>query len=193
MGVELCPSLAGILHQGDCQGCAENLGKPVKTIFNLVEMEDNEGRELLQMSHAQFMEPVWVCKHFPNINCAHDVLDSYHIFTRETVTLQVTLEREMEGRQEVSLFDASRFPKPKEEGWWLVISDRKSNHSAGYQLCITATKGETEIGFCSTNCFGKQTYTLHVQACLECDQEYEFTIDVKEAVDDAEDGKPMDE
>ncbi|CAK9877912.1 unnamed protein product [Sphagnum jensenii] len=77
-------------------------------------MEDNEGRELLQMSHAQFMETVRVC--------------------------------------------------------------------------------ETEIGFCSTNCFGKQTYTLHVQACLECDQEYEFTIDVKEAVDDAEDGKkPMDE
>ncbi len=145
------------------KGCAENLGKPIKTIFYLVEMEDNEGRELLQMSHAQFMETAWVCKHFPKINCEHDVLDSYNIFTRETVTLQVTLEREMEGQQEVSLFDASHFPKPKEEGWWLSIGDRKSNHSAGYQLCITATKGETEVGFCSTNCFGKQTYTTHVQ------------------------------
>jgi pre-mRNA-splicing helicase BRR2 len=69
----------------------------------------------------------------------------------------------MEGRQEVSLFDASCFAKPKEEGWWLVIGDHKSNRSADYQLCITATKGETKVGFCSTNCFGKQTYTLHVQ------------------------------
>ena len=50
----------------------------------------------------------------PKVN---EVLVSDDISAGETVTLQVTLEREMEGRQEAVRVDAPRFPKPKEGGW----------------------------------------------------------------------------
>jgi len=175
--------------------CAENPGKPIKTIFDLVEMEDNERRELLQMSDAQLMEIARVCNRFPNIDLAHDVLDSDDISAGETVTLQVTLERELEGRQEVGPVDAPRFPKPKEEGWWLVVGDRKSNQLLAIKRVSLQRKAKLKLDFTAPNEVGKKTYTLYFMcdAYLECDQEYEFTIDVKEAVDDDEDGKPMDE
>jgi pre-mRNA-splicing helicase BRR2 len=175
--------------------CAENPGKPINTIFDLVEMEDNERRELLQMSDAQLMEIARVCNRFPNIDLAHDVLDSDDISAGETVTLQVTLERELEGRQEVGPVDAPRFPKPKEEGWWLVVGDRKSNQLLAIKRVSLQRKAKLKLDFTAPNEVGKKTYTLYFMcdAYLECDQEYEFTIDVKEAVDDDEDGKPMDE
>jgi pre-mRNA-splicing helicase BRR2 len=49
------------------------------------------------------------------------------------------------------------------------------------------------LDFVAPTVLGSKPIHFMCNACLECDQEYEFTIDVKEAVDDAEDGKPMDE
>jgi pre-mRNA-splicing helicase BRR2 len=89
--------------------CADNPGKPIQTVFDLVEMMDDERRDLLQMTDAQLMDIARVCNRFPNIDLVHEVLDSDDISAGETVTLQVTLEREMEGRQELGPVDAPRF------------------------------------------------------------------------------------
>ncbi|BBM97599.1 pre-mRNA-splicing helicase BRR2 [Marchantia polymorpha subsp. ruderalis] len=175
--------------------CQDNPGKPIETVFDLVEMEDSERRELLQMTSAQLLDIARVCNRFPNIDLGYDVLDKEDISTGETVTLQVTLERELEARQELGPVDAPRFPKPKEEGWWLVVGEPKNNQLLAIKRVSLQRKARVKLDFTTPSEPGKKTYTLYFMcdAYLGCDQEYEFTIDVKEGVDDEDEGKPMEQ
>ena len=72
--------------------CQENPGKSIETVFDLVEMEDDERRDLLQMSDAQLLDIARFCNRFPNIDLAYDILESDDVSAGENVTLQVTLE-----------------------------------------------------------------------------------------------------
>ncbi|KAL0409430.1 UNVERIFIED_CONTAM: DExH-box ATP-dependent RNA helicase DExH12 [Sesamum radiatum] len=101
--------------------CQENPGKSIETVFDLVEMEDDERRELLQMSDSQLMDIARFCNRFPNIDLTYEVLDSDNVGAGEDVSVHVSLERDLEGRTEVGPVDAPRYPKSKEEGWWLGV------------------------------------------------------------------------
>eukprot|EP01018_Ginkgo_biloba_P013775 Gb_27895 [translate_table: standard] len=171
--------------------CQENPGKSIETVFDLVEMEDDERRELLQMTDAQLLDIARFCNRFPNIDLAYDVIESDDVRAGENVTLQVTLERDLEGRQELGPVDAPRFPKPKEEGWWLVVGDQRSNQLLAIKRVSLQRKSKVKLDFTAPSELGKKTYTLYFMcdSYLGCDQEYEFTIDVKEALEDEEDGR----
>ncbi|GLT74036.1 hypothetical protein SLA2020_458570 [Shorea laevis] len=107
--------------------CQENPGKSIETIFDLVEMEDDERQELLQMDDLKLLDIAKFRNLFPNIDMSFEVIDGENARAGEDVMLQVTLERDLEGKTEAGPVDASRYPKSKEEGWWLVVSDTKSN------------------------------------------------------------------
>ncbi|XP_058073136.1 DExH-box ATP-dependent RNA helicase DExH12-like [Magnolia sinica] len=114
--------------------CEENPGKSTGTVFDLMEMENDERHELLQISESQLQDIIHFCNHFPNIDMVYEVLDSDDVRPGENVTLQVTLERDFEGREgregrsEVGLVDAPRYPKAKKRGGglWLVTAKASS-------------------------------------------------------------------
>ncbi|KAL0006651.1 hypothetical protein SO802_008153 [Lithocarpus litseifolius] len=56
--------------------CQENPGKNIETVFDLVEMEDDERRELLQMSDEQLLDIARFCNRFPNIDMTYEVLEN---------------------------------------------------------------------------------------------------------------------
>ncbi|KAL9670008.1 hypothetical protein QQ045_007558 [Rhodiola kirilowii] len=101
--------------------CQENPNKSIETVFDLVEMEDEERRDLLQMSGSQLRDIARFCNRFPNIDITYQILEPENIHAGDDITLQVLLERDMEGSTEIGPVDATRYPKPKEEGWWLVV------------------------------------------------------------------------
>ncbi|KAL0373040.1 UNVERIFIED_CONTAM: DExH-box ATP-dependent RNA helicase DExH12 [Sesamum calycinum] len=90
---------------------------------------------LLQLPHftknwprdSQLMDIARFCNRFPNIDLTYEVLDSDNVGAGEDVSVHVSLERDLEGRTEVGPVDAPRYPKSKEEGWWLVVGDTKTN------------------------------------------------------------------
>ncbi|XP_020102625.1 DExH-box ATP-dependent RNA helicase DExH12-like [Ananas comosus] len=167
--------------------CQENPGKSIETVFDLVEMEDDERRELLQMSDSQLLDIVRFCNRFPNIDMAYEVLDGEDVGPGENVTLQVTLERDLEGgRAEVGPVDAPRYPKPKEEGWWLVVGDSSTNQLLAIKRVSLQRKAKVKLVFTAPAEAGKKTYTIYFMcdSYLGCDQEYNFTVDVKEAATD---------
>uniref|UniRef100_A0A2N9I7Z7 Uncharacterized protein n=1 Tax=Fagus sylvatica TaxID=28930 RepID=A0A2N9I7Z7_FAGSY len=119
--------------------CQENPGKNVETVFDLVEMEDVERHELLQMSDQQLLDIAQFCN--------------------RTSHCKFTLERDLEGRTEVRPVDAPRYPKAKEDGWWLVIGDTKSNQLLAIKRVSLQRKAK----------------------------EYNFNVDIKEAAGPDED------
>jgi len=168
--------------------CQENPGKSVETVFDLVEMEDDERRELLQMSDQQLLDIARFCNRFPNIDMTYEVVDNGKVRAGRDMMLQVTLERDLEGRTEVGPVDAPRYPKSKEEGWWLVVGDTKTNQLLAIKRVSLQRKSKVKLEFTPAE-VGKKTYTLYFMcdSYLGCDQEYTFTIDVKEAAGPGED------
>ncbi len=169
--------------------CQENPGKNVETVFDLVEMEDVERHELLQMSDQQLLDIAQFCNRFPNIDMTYEVLENDNVRAGEDITLQVTLERDLEGRTEVRPVDAPRYPKAKEDGWWLVIGDTKSNQLLAIKRVSLQRKAKVKLEFAAPADAGKKSYTLYFMcdSYLGCDQEYNFNVDIKEAAGPDED------
>lgn len=163
--------------------CQENPGRRIETVFDLVEMEDDERRDLLQMSGSQLIEIAKFCNRFPNIDLTYDILDSDDIRAGEEISLQVTLERDLEGRAEVGPVDAPKYPKAKEEGWWLVVGDTESNLLLAIKRVPLQRKSKVKLDFAAAAETGKHSYTLYFMcdSYMGCDQEYSFSVDVKEA------------
>lgn len=164
--------------------CQENPGRSIETVFDLVEMEDNERRELLQMSDLQLLDIARFCNRFPNIDLTYHVVDSDNVSAGDDVSVQVTLERDLEGRTEVGPVFAPRYPKTKEEGWWLVVGDTKSNQLLAIKRVTLQRKSKVKLDFAAPAEAGMRNYTLYFMcdSYLGCDQEYNFTLDVKEAM-----------
>ncbi|KAI3960834.1 hypothetical protein MKW92_027349 [Papaver armeniacum] len=169
--------------------CQENPGKSIETIFDLVEMEDDERQELLQMSDSQLLDIARFCNRFPNIDMTYEVLESDSVTAGDDVSLIVTLERDLEGRSDMGPVDAPRYPKAKEEGWWLVVGDSKTNKLLAIKRVSLHRKSEVKLEFAvpAESSPGRKSYTLYFMcdSYLGCDQEYSFTVDVKEAGDNS--------
>ncbi|KAL0352553.1 UNVERIFIED_CONTAM: DExH-box ATP-dependent RNA helicase DExH13 [Sesamum calycinum] len=138
--------------------CQENPGKSIETVFDLVEMEDDERRELLQMSDSQLMDIARFCNRFPNIDLTYEVLDSDNVGAGEDVSVHVSLNEILKEGQKLDL--------------WMhldILNQKRRRVVAGEP--------------------GKKTYTLYFMcdSYLGCDQEYSFTVDVKEAANMEED------
>ncbi|RID58187.1 LOW QUALITY PROTEIN: hypothetical protein BRARA_F01498 [Brassica rapa] len=116
--------------------------KNIETVFDLVEMEDEERQELLMMEDTQLP------KHRPY----YEVVGGEEVTTGKEVTLQVMLERDMEGRTEVGAVDALRYPKKKEEGWWLVVGDTKTNQLVAIKRVSLQKKAKLKQERSHTHC-----------------------------------------
>ncbi|CAL0310752.1 unnamed protein product [Lupinus luteus] len=171
--------------------CQENPGKSIETVFDLLEMEDDERRDLLGMSDHQLLDIARFCNRFPNIDLSYEVLESDSVRAGDDVTVLVTLERDLEGKTEVGPVDAPRYPKAKEEGWWLVVGDTKSNLLLAIKRVSLQRKLKAKLEFAAPADAGKKSYVLYFMcdSYLGCDQEYGFNLDVKEANGDEDSGR----
>ncbi|CAH9061484.1 unnamed protein product [Cuscuta epithymum] len=164
--------------------CKDIPGKSIETVFDLLEMEDSERRDLLQMSDSQLMDIARFCNRFPNIEMSYEVVDKESVSAGgDEISVQVTLERDLEGRTDVGPVFAPRYPKTKDEGWWLVVGDPKTNQLLGIKRVSLQRKSRVKLDFSAPGEPGKKSYTLYFMcdSYMGCDQEYTFTVDVKEA------------
>ncbi|CAN8318015.1 unnamed protein product [Cochlearia groenlandica] len=166
--------------------CQENPGNNIETIFDLVEMEDGKRQELLQMSDAHLFDIARFCNRFPSIDLTYEVVDSNEVTPGKEITLQVMLERDMEGRTEVGSVDAPRYPKKKEEGWWLVVGETKTNQLHTIKWVSLQQKAKVKLEFAAATEPGEKSYTLYLMcdSYLGCDQEYTFSVDVKDHMEE---------
>jgi pre-mRNA-splicing helicase BRR2 len=152
--------------------------KGVETVFDIMELEDDVRNRLLQLSDIHMMDVAKFCNRYPNIEMAYDVRDKDNIRHGDTVNVIVQLEREDEV---IGPVVAPLFPQKREEGWWVVIGDPKSNQLLSIKRLTLQQKATIKLDFLAP-APGQHNYTLYFMsdAYLGCDQEYKFSINVGE-------------
>lgn len=152
--------------------------KGVETVFDIMELEDDDRIKLLQLSDAQMTDVARFCNRYPNIELSYEVQNKDRIRSGSSVNVVVSLEREDEVTGPVV---APFFPQKREEGWWVVIGDPKANSLLSIKRLTLQQKAKIKLDFVAPNP-GHHSYTLYFMsdAYLGCDQEYKFSIDVGE-------------
>lgn len=158
--------------------------KKMESIFDIMEMEDDERNELLQLTEEQMADVARFCNKYPNIEMSFDVQEKESIHSGSPVNVLVSLEREDEL---VGPVVAPFFPQKREEGWWVVIGDNKSNSLLSIRRLTLQQKAKVKLDFVAPSP-GHYNYTIFYMsdAYMGCDQEYKFSIDVKEGESDSE-------
>ncbi|KAF1596557.1 hypothetical protein FQV11_0001331, partial [Eudyptes moseleyi] len=158
--------------------------KGVESVFDIMEMEDEDRNALLQLSDAQIADVARFCNRYPNIELSYEVVEKESIRSGGPVVVLVQLEREEEVTGPVI---APLFPQKREEGWWVVIGDSKSNSLISIKRLTLQQKAKVKLDFVAP-ATGTHNYTLYFMsdAYMGCDQEYKFSVDVKEAESDSD-------
>lgn len=70
--------------------------KNIETVFDIMELEDEDRTRLLQLSDIQMADVARFCNRYPNIEMSFEVVDKERINSGSTVNVVVQLEREDE-------------------------------------------------------------------------------------------------
>lgn len=149
--------------------------KGVESIFDIMELEDDERNELLRLDDKKLAEVAKYCNRYPNVELKHKILKDEE--DDETVTCVVQLEREDEIDSPVV---APYFPQKREEGWWVVIGEPSTNTLISIKRVTLQHKAEVKLDFARPEKPGQYTYVLYLMSdsYLGCDQENKFIINV---------------
>ena len=152
--------------------------KGLETIFDIMEMEDDDRNNLLGLNESQMADVARFCNSYPNIELSFDVLDKEHITAGQSVNIVVNLEREDDVTGPVI---APFFPQKREEGWWVVVGDAKNNSLVSIKRVTLQQKAKVKLELIAP-APGHHSYTIYYMSdsYTGCDQEYKFSIDVKE-------------
>lgn len=158
--------------------------KKVETVFDILELEDDSRNKLLQLSDSEMADVARFCNRYPNIELTSEILDRDKICSGMPVNVVVHLEREDEVTGPVI---APFFPQKREEGWWVVIGDSKTNSLISIKRLALQQKAKVKLDFVAP-APGRHAYTLYFMSdsYLGCDQEYELVIDVSAMESDDE-------
>ena len=167
----------------------------IESVFDLLDMEDDERDKLLAMTPAQLADVARAANRYPNVDLSYEVEDAEEIAAGETVTVLVQLQREADDAEaKVPAVHAPRFPKQKEEGWWLVVGDPKANALLCIKRITLQQKAKVKLDFTAPDA-GEYNYTLFLMcdSYLGCDQEYELKLNVGEAEEGESEGEEEEE
>uniref|UniRef100_A0A2K6LB31 SEC63 domain-containing protein n=1 Tax=Rhinopithecus bieti TaxID=61621 RepID=A0A2K6LB31_RHIBE len=156
--------------------------KGVESVFDIMEMEDEEWNALLQLTDNQITDVARFCNRYPNIELSYEVVDKDSIRSGRPVMVLVQLQREEEVTGPVIV---PLFPEKREDGWWVVIGDTKSSSLISIKRLALQQKAKAKLDFVAP-ATGARNYTLYFMSdtYMGRDQEYKFSVDVKEAETD---------
>ncbi|CAF3659873.1 unnamed protein product [Rotaria sp. Silwood1] len=157
------------------------IDKKIENIYDLIEMQDNQRIELLQLNTLQLSDVAHFCNHYPNIEVSYEIPNQNNIITGSLINVNVTLERLNELSESIM---APLFPQKRQEGWWLLIEDSKTNTLLSIKRLTIQEKTDIVLDFIAP-AIGIYDYILYlISDCyMGCDHEYKFSITVRNNID----------
>ena len=152
----------------------------VDSIFNLLELDDDERNDLLKMTKSELADVARFCNNYPSIEVEHEVSTS-KLSLGESIQVNVKLERENDENGYAPSVVAPFYPlKHKEERWWLVVGDVEANTLCCIKKIGINVEAKATLEFTPTEA-GKRRYKLYFMcdSYLGADQEFDFNVRVE--------------
>ena len=165
----------------------------IETVFDLMEMEDDQRTELLQMTPNQLAAVAGFVNKYPNIDINFELEDPESIVAKGTAFLKVQLERDVDEDEEVdAMVHAPFYPGKKLENWWLVIASGRELVSI--KRITFSRQLSVRLNF-TVPAAGRQVLKLFCfsDSYVGVDQEHEFEVVAGEAEEEDEDDEMEDE
>ena len=159
----------------------------IDTAFDIMALEDEARDGLLRLPPAKMADVARFCNGFPNIDVEFELEDADDIETGDAVTMVVQLEREHDdeepgaGNTHNAVY-APSFPRPKVEGWWLVMGDMATNTLVSIKRVNIRQKATVRLTFAAPDTAGDYNYSVFFMcdSYMGCDQELECAFSVKQ-------------
>lgn len=155
--------------------------KEVTSVFELLELENDDRSDILQMEGAELADVARFCNHYPSIEVATE-LENDVVTSNDNLMLAVSLERDNDIDGLAPPVVAPLFPqKRKEEGWWLVIGDSESNALLTIKRLVINEKSSVQLDFAAPRP-GHHKFKLFFisDSYLGADQEFDVAFKVEE-------------
>ncbi|KAL3148608.1 hypothetical protein ABBQ38_014036 [Trebouxia sp. C0009 RCD-2024] len=155
---------------------------------SLADMEENQRRELLQMSDPQLADVARVCNRYPDIEVNFDVTGGETVTAGEPVHINVFMDRTLPEGQELTPVHCPRYPGRKEENWWLLVGRPADNSCLVIKRVPLKQRQTTKLQFTAPEQTGQQELSLYFMcdSWNGCDQEYPIELTVLPGKDTAE-------
>lgn len=157
----------------------------VESVFDLVDAEGAVRDALLgSLPPRAQAEVAKAANRFPSIEVAFTP-PAGAVAAGEPVQLVVGLEREGEEADVLGPVVAPRYPKPKEEAWWLVVGCPKSGQLAAIKRVTPGRKATVKLEFAAPPDGGASDWALFFMcdSYLGADQQFDFKLTVSEPAD----------
>ncbi|WKX97568.1 hypothetical protein Q1695_013326 [Nippostrongylus brasiliensis] len=155
--------------------------KKVESVFELLELDDDDRRDILRMEDVQLADVAKFCNNYPSIEVEHE-LENDTVTIGDTLLVNVTMERENHINGLAPPVVAPLFPqKRKEEGWWLVVGDPSANALYSIKRLTINEKAKMQLDFVAQSA-GRFDYKLYFicDSYLGADQEFDFSVKVED-------------
>eukprot|EP00118_Oscarella_pearsei_P003355 m.13994 g.13994 ORF g.13994 m.13994 type:complete len:2136 (+) comp25397_c0_seq1:78-6485(+) len=152
--------------------------KKVETIFDIMDLEDENRHDLLHLTDTQMQDVARFCNRYPNIDIKYEVLDADSLTSGSPVVVSVELEREDDVPPGPVI--APFYPQKKEEGWWVVVGNPETNSLLSIKRLTLQQKASVKVEFAAPEA-GNHSFVLYLMcdSYMGCDQEYGFDVDIK--------------
>uniref|UniRef100_A0A0N4ZWS8 U5 small nuclear ribonucleoprotein 200 kDa helicase n=1 Tax=Parastrongyloides trichosuri TaxID=131310 RepID=A0A0N4ZWS8_PARTI len=152
----------------------------INSIFELLEMEDEDRNELLKMDGQKLNDVAKFCNYYPCIEVEHNLSEDTPT-VGDTVSVEVILERENDVDGLAPPVVAPFYPSTrKDEGWWLVIGEPEINTILAVKRVTVHATVKIKLDFIAPP-EGEHNLKLYFicDSYLGADQEFDFKINCK--------------
>nr|ODN85918.1 pre-mRNA-splicing helicase BRR2 [Cryptococcus depauperatus CBS 7841] len=122
--------------------------KGFDSVYDIMELEDDERNELLKMNDRQIARVAKFVNSYPNIEVTYTVEDADQLTTSDPVVIKVILDREADDdNPDDQVADAPHYPHKKLVSWWLVVGDEKTKTLYAIKKITVKANLETRLEF----------------------------------------------
>ncbi|CDR46896.1 CYFA0S26e01288g1_1 [Cyberlindnera fabianii] len=158
----------------------------VKSVFDLLEIEDDERTEILQLGDRELQKVAEFVNDYPNVELSYKIPQET-ITSNEPARIQITVTRD-DVPEDMTVV-APFYPFPHTENWWVLMGNKSTKELFGIKK-VVLNKEEMDVNLEFTiPRAGHHELSIWCvcDSFIDCDKEITLQVDVEQGEDESDD------